>query len=114
MADRTIGIPVDLLAQPRDGEAMIGRWWVTRQDRTLAVFWQGGGSRGWTPQCNRDVRLAEHFLPRYSGGFDNETGEPINDPALPLLIPVAFLGPWNEHDGYLLTTELRDHMVVLL
>ena len=60
MSARLIGIPVDLLTEPRNGECLADRYWMIRDGR--ALFFQSASQRyGWLPQCNRDERTAKYL-----------------------------------------------------
>lgn len=89
---RVLAVPVEVLASPRDGEVLTNRWWVVRDGK--ALFWQALAMRGWAPQCNSDQRLPERLIER------------LYPDATSLLIPVAFVGPWDEARGYTLTEEI--------
>lgn len=96
---RLVGVPVELLAQPRSGDTMTDRWWAVQDG--LAIFYQAPGSKGWTPQCNADRRVTEHLVGRPTLYPDAEAQH----------IPVAFLGPWDYEYGHRLTPDLFDAAV---
>lgn len=48
-------------ATPRDGLAMIDRWWIVHPDKGLAVW------KGFSPQCNRRPEIGESLLKHYPG-----------------------------------------------
>jgi hypothetical protein len=96
-APRSIGIPLSILKEPRDGEAMTDRWWVVIDG--CALLWQRAGSRGWSPQCNKDRRLGESLIESLYPGATVE------------FVPCAYVGRWDENWGHVLTADLIERSV---
>lgn len=84
MSGRYIAVDRDVLTTPRDGEVAADRWWIVDDDGRPLV-WKRNGSRGYSPQCNRDRRVVDRMT------HDGHRAE---------FIEVAYLGPWDEHWGY--------------
>lgn len=95
---KLIEIPVDLLATPRNGEAMVDHYWAIGEHG--ALFWQRAGSRGWSPQCNAHPKIAEDV-----------SKHPCPEATVEL-IPVAFVGGWDSEWGHTLSRELIEAGVV--
>lgn len=92
---KVIGVPLDLLEEPRGGECIEGSWWAVMDGK--ALFYQGNGSKGWTPQCNADERVTKHLINRPSLYPGSEA----------VYIEFAFLGRnWDEHWGHMLSPDL--------
>ena len=95
---RVIGIPIDILITPRDGEVVTDRWWITRDGH--ALFWQAPTNRrGYALQCNRDKRIAESI---WSKLYPDATITHID---------VAYIGQWDEDFGNVLARDLLDAAV---
>lgn len=98
---KLIGIPVETLAQPREGDTVVDRWWAVQDG--CAIFYQGTGSKGWVPQCNRNQHITESLVGRPTLYPDADAH----------YIPVAFLGRWDENWGHMLSPDLLAAAIVL-
>lgn len=88
-----IGIPLEVLTEPRDGQALVARWWaVARGD--LALFYRHRGMRGWSPQCNTHLAVATRVV------------SDLYDDSKAIFVGSAFVGNWDEDRGYILTKHL--------
>lgn len=96
---KLIAVPIEVLAQPREGDTLIDRWWVSTPEGVL--FYQHPTNRGWTPQCNRMERatrlIQENVYPEADITF----------------VPVAYLGAWDLDWGHLLTSIPEDVRTVI-
>lgn len=58
-------VPVDVLAQPADGEVIIGAHWAVHPDKgALFYVMPGGWHERPSPQCNRDLNVANIVIGR--------------------------------------------------
>jgi hypothetical protein len=95
LGGRILAVPLDALTTPCNGDTMTDRYWVVRDGCVL--FWQGyGNKRGWSAQCNHDERITEKVLAKLYPGASIE------------FVPVAYVGPWDEDYGHVLTRGLLD------
>lgn len=58
-------VDLEVLATPREGDTTLDRWWLCHPEHG-AAFFRRPGSRGWSPQCNKDRRLPECFTAHLS------------------------------------------------
>jgi len=96
---RLIGVPLEQLTTPRDGDTYTDRWWIVLA--AAAVFYQRAGSRGWTPQCNKDRRLIDRFI-----------RDAMYPDATAVHLPAAYLGQWDEECGHLLRWADTDNWII--
>lgn len=69
------------LTDPRDGHALVHRWWVHFPGRGVVMY--GSPRRGWSPQCNSDVRIVWKLIDSLYQGAEA------------IKIPVAYLGKFG-------------------
>lgn len=67
-------------ATPRDGTVYTDRWWVAHPEKGLAFYRASPRTRHRAPQCNHDIRMAEHLIASIYPGH------------VPRYMPVVFLG----------------------
>lgn len=77
----TFTIPVDVATVPRDGEVIIDRWWIVKDE--AIIIWGG-----FSPQCNRNRQIAQSLIPNVHRGAEAR------------LIAAVYLGPRSEEGRY--------------